>query len=159
MYPTLPAVTTMSDSNVYAATSSAPPSGLATVFDADGRRRYSGGLLQKAAGSGSSDDSPSPTASRAGSNVAIRSPGLLDPALRSPGMQSEASETEVDKSNEAWIENVRIIEALRQFIKEKIESGDFETEDGASHGEPMETDHDKEAQSLYPVLREVQGEA
>jgi hypothetical protein len=152
----------MSESTVYAATSSAPPAGLATAFDADGRRRYSGGLLQKAAGSGDSDETPSPTTSRAGSNIGIRSPGSgnLDPALRSPGARSDASDSEVDKSNAAWVENIRVIEALRLFIKEKIESGDFaDGEDGESRGDPMETDQDREAQSLYPVLREVQGEA
>lgn len=161
MYPTLPAVSAMSETSVYAATSSAPPAGLATTFDADGRRRYSGGLLQKAAGSGDSDETPSPTASRAGSNIGIRSPGSgnLDPALRSPGARSDASDSEFDKSNATWVENIRVIEALRLFIKEKIESGDYADEDGESRGEPMETDQDREAQSLYPVLREVHGEA
>lgn len=162
MYPTLPAVSAMSESNIYAITSSAPPAGLATAFDADGRRRYSGGQLQKAAGSADSDETPSPTTSRAGSNVGVRSPGSgnLDPALRSPGVPSEASDTEGDKSNAAWVENIRVIEALRLFIKEKIESGDYvEDDDGESRGDPMETDQDREAQSLYPVLREVRGEA
>jgi len=169
MYPTLPAVTAMSESSsAYASVSSAPPPGLAGAFDADGRRRFSGGLLQKAAGGdlGDSDGTSSSPTSRAGSSdtmpkfhkLGVRSPGLrnVDPALRSPGMLSEMSE-EMDKSNEAWVENVRIIEALRQFIKEKIETGDYVDEDGNS--DPMETDQDKEAQSLYPVLREVQGEA
>lgn len=169
MYPTLPTVSAMSESSsAYVAVSSAPPSGLAAAFDADGRRRYSGGLLQKAAGGdlGDSDGTPSSPASRAGSNDAmpkidrlgVRSPGLrnVDPALRSPGILSETSE-EMDKSNEAWVENVRIIEALRQFIKEKIEAGDYV--DGDGNSDTMETDQDKEAQSLYPVLREVQGEA
>lgn len=165
MYPTLPAVSAMSDSNLYASTGGAPPAGLATAFDADGRRRYSGGLLQKAASSGDSDETPSPTISRAGSNP-VRSPGsgMLDPALRSPGVRSEASDSEADKNSAQWVENIRIIEALRLFIKEKIESGDYADEDGVeSVGDPMdtemETERQREAESLYPVLREVQGEA
>jgi len=160
MYPTLPSVSAMSESNVYTTTSSAPPSGLATAFDGDGRRRHSGGYLQKPASNGSedSDETPSPITSRPNSNVDAPSPAFknVDPALRSPGAQSEDSDAY--KSNEAWIENVRIIEALRQFIKEKIESGDYDQEDNESRGDPMEMDQDKEAQSLYPVLREVQGE-
>lgn len=170
VYPTLPTVTAMSESsNAYASVSSAPPPGLAGAFDPDGRRRYSAGILQKAPGGdqgdsdGTSSSSPN---SRSGSSDAmpkidklgVRSPGLrnVDPALRSPGMLSEMSE-EIDKTNEAWVENIRIIEALRQFIRERLETGDYVDDGGNSH--VMQTDQDKEAQSLYPVLREVQGAA
>jgi len=167
VYPTLPAVSAMSESSsAYASVSSAPPPGLAGAFDADGRRRFSGGLLQKAAGGdqGDSDGTSSSPTSRAGSSDAMPKihrlgvSGLtnVDPALRSPGMLSEMSE-EMDKTNEAWVENVRVIEALRQYIKDKIETGDYVDDGGNS--DAMETDHDKEAQSLYPVLREVQGAA
>jgi hypothetical protein len=169
MYPTLPSVSAMSESSgAYASVSSAPPPGLAGAFDADGRRRYSGGLLQKAAGGdhGDSDATSSSPTSGDGSSDAmpkidklgVRSPGLrnVDPALRSPGLLSEMSE-EMDKNNEAWVENVRIIEALRQFIRERLETGDYVDENGNPHA--MVTEQDKEAQSLYPVLRAVQGGA
>jgi len=71
-------------------------------------------------------------------------------------MFSELSE-EMDKNNEAWVENIRVIEALRQFIRERIVTGDY-VDDG-NNSDSMETDQDKEAHSLYPVLREVHGEA
>jgi len=170
MYPTLPAVSAMSEGVSGYPTSSAPPSGLATAFDADLRRRYSGGQLQKEAPSGDRmdiDETPSPIEGRHGSSdkmpriekLGMRSPSFknVDPALRSPGMQSESSEG-TDKAQESWIENVRIIEALRRFVQEKLERGDFEEEGDSSKTEMTEME-DSDAKSLYPILRDVQGEA
>jgi hypothetical protein len=170
MYPTLPAVSAMSEGASGYPTSSAPPSGLATAFDADLRRRYSGGQLQKEAPSGDQmdiDETPSPIEARHGSSdkmpklekLGMRSPSFknVDPALRSPGMQSESSEG-TDKAQESWIENVRIIEALRRFVQEKLERGDFEEEGESSKSEMTEME-DSDAKSLYPILRDVQGEA
>lgn len=159
MYPTLPAVSAMSEGASGYPTSSAPPSGLATAFDPDLRRRYSGGQLQKEAPSGDRmdlDDSPSPLHDNLPKidKLGVKSPSLshVDPALRSPGAHSETSE-QTDKAQESWIENVRIIEALRHFVRDRLERGDYDEDISKTE------DEDSEAKSLYPVLREVQGDA
>lgn len=147
-------------------TSSAAPSGLATAFDHDLRRRYSGGQLQKRAPGDSADPDQTPSPRRRSESMetmpaidklGVRSPSLtnVDPALRSPGLQSEASD-QTDKAQESWVENVRLIEALRNFVRERLERGEFSGEE--DERENSKTEEDKEAQSLYPVLREVQGD-
>jgi len=150
-------------------TSSAAPSGLATAFDQDLRRRYSGGHLQQKAPSHSdmedTDATPSPPLRRSDSTetlpkldkLGVQSPSFknVDPALRSPGMQSESSESQTDKAQESWVENVRLIEALRHFVREKLERGDFAADEDEDESKMEE---DSEAKSLYPVLREVQGD-
>ncbi|KAF2139604.1 uncharacterized protein K452DRAFT_62769 [Aplosporella prunicola CBS 121167] len=175
MYPTLPSVSAMSDSTGnYTATSSAPN---LAPFDSDGRRRWSGNQLQKARPSSDenamdiSEDNTTPGASRRGSadrdglpkdvnRLALASPTPLDPSLRSPGDQSEASAEQVtDRDNEAWVQNMRMIEELRAFIKERLEHGEFEVD--ATKVEEHEHHHSgpsmsEEERSLYPVLRAVQ---
>ncbi|EKG17013.1 Zinc finger C2H2-type protein [Macrophomina phaseolina MS6] len=186
MYPTLPSVSAMSDpSGGYPATSNAPN---LAPFDSDGRRRWSGNQLQKSRPARDvdamdmSDNDSTPSASRRNSldrdglrkdvhKLAIQSPPPLDPSLRSPGEQSEAasehqSELGVsEQDNEAWVQNMRMIEELRAFIKVKLERGDFE--DGADSTEVKEESSEErrgsagpsmseEERSLYPVLRAVQ---
>jgi len=139
MYSTLPSVNAMSDVSGNYSTSSAPASALAISFDSDGRRRYSGGLLQKAVvrcenedRMDTSDDS-TPAASpkerheseEQGDNLRkdvnklkIESPSAaIDPALRSPGQASDGSGEASDKQQESGVENIRMIEQLRQYIK------------------------------------------
>lgn len=166
MYPTLPSVSAMSDMSA-----AAPSSGLAPAFDADGRRRYSGNLLQKAApdrrGSDQmdTDDAASAKDSRRNSEqdslhhtvnqLAIHSP-KVDPALslRSPSQVSTASTETPGDSSQPWVENIRTIERLRAFLKERLEAHDFvsDDEDDVKH-ESREND---DAHNLYPVLRAVQ---
>jgi hypothetical protein len=164
-YPVLPGVSAMSEGVSGYPTSSAAPSGLATAFDHDLRRRYSGGQLQQRAPGESMDTDQTPSPRRRSEStetmpaidkLGVRSPSLtnVDPALRSPGMQSESSE-QTDKAQESWVENVRLIEALRHFVRERLERGEFSSEE---EQEDAKTEEDKEAQSLYPVLREVQGD-
>jgi len=166
MYPTLPGVNAMAEGAGNFAATGAPPTSLGSGFDNDLRRRYSGGQLQKGAPGDSMDidETPSPRESRDDSmpkldKLGVHSPSMrnahLDPALRSPGAQSEASSDYGDKLQEAWIENVRWIELLRNFVKEKLERGDYaNSEDGDVPKTKLE---ESEAGSLYPVLREVQG--
>ena len=175
MYPTLPSVSAMSDmSSAYPATSGAPPSALAPPFDAEGRRRYSGNLLQKAApdrrGSDhmdTSEDSGSPKESRRSSDqdglrhdvnqLALQSP-KVDPALsmRSPSQISATSTEHVSESaQQAWLENTRMIERLRQFVKDKLEHHDYVSDDEDSKAS-LRNQMSEDAQNLYPVLRAVQ---
>ena len=178
MYPTLPSVSAMSEMSAYPATSGAPPSALAPSFDVDGRRRYSGPLLQKAAPDrrsseqmDTSEDGASPKESRRGSEqdglrhnvnqLAIQSP-RVDPALsgslRSPSQHSASSGDHAAEAQESWIENIRTIERLRSFIKEKLEQHDYEDdEEASSPKDDSKHSMSDDAHSLYPVLRAVRG--
>lgn len=196
MYPTLPAVSAMSDmsSGGGYSTSGAPASSLASGFDAEGRRRYSGGLLQRQAPTRSSvepmdEDTPTGTPkalhsdkgsrspsvgdveSRGTPKVNVMSPSMIDPSMRSPSVksdeQNEDTATREENQQEQWIENIRMIEALRDLVQKRLEAGEFDTEDGAAgtpdHADEDKMDHDhvkteqdKDAESLYPVLRAIQ---
>ena len=50
------------------------------------------------------------------------------------------------KENEEWVGNARTIEALRTWIKQRLEHGDYANDNG------QETTVKEEAHSLYPVL-------
>jgi hypothetical protein len=164
MYPTLPSVSAMSDMSA-----AAPSSGLAPAFDADGRRRFSGNLLQKAApdrrevdhmdtssdGSSPKDrhDSDHDNLHHNVNQLAIHSP-KVDPALRSPSVVSDVTETG-DSSQQSWVENVRAIERLREYVKDRLAAADFsDDEDIEAKQERRMSDDD--AHNLYPVLRAVQ---
>ncbi|KAF2757938.1 hypothetical protein EJ05DRAFT_500459 [Pseudovirgaria hyperparasitica] len=182
MYPTLPSVSAMSDmSNAYPATSSAPPSGLGGAFRADGARRYSGGLLQKAAPAHDSQPSDAmDTSSDSGSTKTSRRSSItgdrdglrhevnklnissssvpLDPSLRSPSAQSAGSNDNMsDQQQELWVENIRTIEKIRSYIKQRLEAGEFDdSEDDGSRTPTGSKPEPSDEQSLYPVLKAVQ---
>ncbi|KAF1843011.1 pH-response transcription factor-like protein pacC/RIM101 [Cucurbitaria berberidis CBS 394.84] len=168
MYPTLPSVSAMSDMSA-----AAPSSGLAPAFDADGRRRFSSNLLQKAApdrrGSDSmdtSDDGASPKDRRDSEQdslhhnvhqLAIHSP-KVDPALRSPSVASSTATETGESSQQSWVENIRVIERLRAYLKDRLEAHDYSGDE-----EELDVKHaierrmsDDDAHNLYPVLRAVQ---
>jgi hypothetical protein len=159
MYPQLPSVSAMSDMST-----AAPSSGLAPSFDADGRRRYSGNLLQKAAPDrrGSEHYDMGEDGSRRNSEqdglhhnvnqLAIQSP-KVDPALsmRSPSTAS----TEQPETQQAWVENIRTIEKLRQFIKDKLDNHDYLDDEGHD-AVKAESRVNEDERNLYPVLQAVQ---
>ncbi|KAF2114496.1 hypothetical protein BDV96DRAFT_576919 [Lophiotrema nucula] len=176
MYPTLPSVSA-AISDLSAA---APSSGLAPAFDADGRRRYSGNLLQKHApgrrGSDemdTSEDDASPKDSRRSSEqdtlhhnvnqLAIHSP-KVDPALsasmRSPSQVSSTStEQPGEASQQYWVENIRTIEKLREYIRERLTTHDYSSDSDEDEAGPVKTEpspRTDDEQHLYPVLRAVQ---
>lgn len=166
MYPTLPSVSAMSDMSA-----AAPSSGLAPAFDADGRRRFSGNLLQKAApdrrGSDSMDtssDGASPKERRDSEQdnlhhnvdrLAIHSP-KVDPALRSPSVVSSAATETGDSSQQSWVENMRVIERLRAYLKERLEAHEYSSDDEDDVKQQERRMSDDDAHNLYPVLRAVQ---
>lgn len=163
MYPSLPAVTGMSDlGSNYPTTTSAPASGLASGFDGLDGRRYSGGRLQRQAPEAKNEDtemtdaddgSRTPKASDA-KHANGKTNSSIDPALRgeddaspasasTPASQSEGAE---DKRQEEWVENIRLIEALRKWVGERLKNGDFEdsektpkVEGGAPEGKSADT--------------------
>jgi hypothetical protein len=143
MYPSLPAVTGMSDlGSNYPTTTSAPAPGLASGFEGLDGRRYSGGRLQKQAPakpaedtdmSDADDGSRTPKASDA-TRPKSKGNSSIDPALRgeeaaaassasTPAANSEGAD---DKRQEEWVENIRLIEALRKWVGDRLKNGDFE---------------------------------
>jgi hypothetical protein len=81
----------------------------------------------------------------------------IDPALSgvsSPGVNSESGDSARDRAEEAWIENIRVIEALRKFISDKLERKEYEDDDDVSMGGTGEkSDTEKTSENLYPTLR------
>jgi hypothetical protein len=170
-YPSLPAVTMGYSTH----STTAPASTLGTNFDSDPRRRYSGGMLQRSAMPPRSDDmmdvsdsspTPSPRESTPRPDRIVKSElsSNIDPALSgvsSPGENSDSGdsgESARDRAEEAWIENIRVIEALRKLINDRLERKEYDDDEdiamgGVSEREEMKTEAEKSSQSLYPVLR------
>jgi len=166
-YPILPAV-----SNGYSSHSNtAPVSTLGTNFDNDPRRRFSGGMLQRSAGSrldldemDVSETTSTPNSKDFPSDAAI-DPSLASDAADSPSQSSDGGEAARDKAEEVWVENIRVIEALRKLIADRLEKGQYEEdEEDTEMTEAKDVDEAKatsdepaksepEAESLYPVLR------
>lgn len=151
MYPNLPSVTGISDIGAgYPTTTSAPASGLASGFEGLEGRRYSGGRLQRQAPE--QDTEMADVATEDGSRTPKQSDvkeatDSIDPALRGEDVKSPteaagtpAAETPAagtpaaqsehdDKRQEEWVENIRVIEALRRWIGDRLRNGEFESEE------------------------------
>ncbi|KAF7197221.1 pH-response transcription factor [Pseudocercospora fuligena] len=156
MYPSLPAVTGMSDLGAgYPTTTSAPASGLASGFEGLDGRRYSGGRLQRQAPPASTeqqdtemgdaeDGSRTPKASDA-KRPKSKGNSSIDPALRgenegsdsasTPAAQSEGAE---DKQQEQWVENIRLIEALRKWVGERLKNGEYDNAEASKSDDAKE---------------------
>lgn len=184
MYPSLPAPSAQDAMAAgYPATTNAPASTLGGIFDNDERRRYSGGMLQRARPARSSDemdtseDSLTPPAKKSLSPLtptrkverAEVASNLIDPALNGLSSPTEPEETAQDKREEQWIQNVRVLEKLKEYIKERIARGEFENENeneemkdvGHEDEEKVKVkDEDmkekNEEESLYPVLKGIE---
>jgi hypothetical protein len=83
----------------------------------------------------------------------------VDPALsgiQSPGEPSDSGESARDRAEEAWIENIRVIEALRKLISDRLERKEYVDDDddvSMSGTEYKERQAEKSSESLYPTLR------
>lgn len=198
LYPTLPSFSSLdTTSNAFAGPSgNLPPSGLASQYDDyDGRRRYSGGLLQRQAPA-ARDESDNIEASlraevgkeeqkqdeRETEGQAESSPSQQNIKLPSVSEITRENEQEERKENEekpdakrqAWEENVNAIRLLRDYIKNRMERGEYddqaENDDGnrtpranqdvdmkeRNGNEEQATTPKREGASLYPVLRPVE---
>jgi hypothetical protein len=146
LYPRLPS-TTMPENMTAAGypntSSAAPPSTLSGVFDPDDRRRYTGGMLQRARPAEPSSPEAMDLTSEQETPPAKPpaapdrfSNSLIDPALHSGGspdpdatrvalVATEAAE----RAEEQWVENVRLIENLRRYIGDRLARGDYENEE------------------------------
>lgn len=171
-YPTLPAVSSGYPNQA----SGAPVSTLGPIFDNDPRRRYHGGMLQRSAGPREADESGSSATSmpsskestpRASSSDHLNSgttSSVIDPALAgvtSP-TPSEGPEAAHDRDEEIWVENIRVIEALKHFIRDQLDRHMYEEDDDVEmmEGESIKqevtspsSNNTAEGDSLYPVLR------
>jgi hypothetical protein len=90
--------------------------------------------------------------------LAIHSP-KVDPALsmRSPSQVSSTStEHPGENSQQSWVENIRTIERLRQYLKDRLDHHDFLEDVDENDDVKAERRVDDDAQSLYPVLQAVQ---
>ncbi len=139
LYPTLPAVTAGYPGQ--SATSTLGPS-----FDSDPRRRYSGSMLQRAAG-------PRPIVIR-DTSVTPKVGESAVSSVSSPSAESEtSSENQQDQAYEAWLENVRLIEYLREYVIDRIRRGEYEAESpGSSHSMDTDSPTRPPSQPAYPAL-------
>ena len=180
LYPIIPA---SASDMAYAAASASTLSGL---YEED-RRRWEGGRLQRAAPGRNKDDmdmtsdgSVTPPASAIHKETKGKkrdTPGsnVIDPALSTDGPSTPRDSKDSPDQTEMWVQNMRLVEWMREFIKKKLESGDFEgaaladakidakketddnadTEMGGTDDKKEETSTTDEEQ-LYPVLRAVE---
>jgi hypothetical protein len=102
-----------------------------------------------------SDDSATPSPKMSAPQIikSVVSSSNIDPALSgvsSPAERSDSGDSARDRAEEAWIENIRVIEALRKMVQERLDSGKYEQEEGDVS---MSGTEPKEEKSLYPTLR------
>lgn len=177
-YPTLPAVTSAYSTH----STGTPVSTLGPNFDNDPRRRFSGGMLQRSAGPRVADemdiistpgiyvkDSNAPPSSSDDTVRAEPTTSVIDPALSgmgSPSQQSDSGESASDRAEEIWVANIRIMEAMRKFVKDCLDQELYEADDDVEMSDSDAKEELKpEARSdtnaagsaavecLYPVLR------
>ena len=150
-YPTLPSFSAMTGSQPgYVYTNGIPASYLGNSYDdLDGRRCYAGGILQRAAPASpprinrDKRSTPTSTSRRSSAereallkgvqNVELASPTRAEaesPASRERHDTAETSGTNgsssADDRQKGWIQNIRVIEALRSFVKERLQRGEYE---------------------------------
>jgi hypothetical protein len=177
-YPTLPAVTVGFSTH----SNGAPVPTLGPNFDHDPRPRFSGGMLQRSAGTRMADNMdivsthepypkddgrhsiPSPGTVRADPTASVIDPALS--GVASPAQQSEAGESASDRAEEIWVANIRIMEAMRKLVKDCIDQELWEDDedvhmaDGDAKEEQVHmrmteghSNSHSDGDSLYPVLK------
>ena len=82
----------------------------------------------------------------------------IDPLLSgvsSPGERSESGDSARDRAEEAWIENIRVIEALRKLVQDRLERKEYDSDSDVdmSGMENKAARAEKSSENLYPVLR------
>ncbi|KAF5977832.1 pH-response transcription factor pacC/RIM101 [Fusarium bulbicola] len=162
MYPTLPtSLPAVSQGFGHSATTTLGPS-----FDGSERRRYSGGMLQRARAGPL--PLPLPHEDTSGASTPKASESAL--SVGSPSSESDVSDAtrEREEQYDRWLENMRVIETLREYVRGRLERKEF-VEDiesrRSSHSDAMDVDPKspqapprelgtpREGSSLYPILR------
>lgn len=150
----------------------------------DQSRRFGGGVLQRARPAKSedgmdvegSDGSATPPASAInektkGKDKDSPKADVIDPALSITDDKTEKPE----EAEESWLQNLRLIEWMREFIRKQLEQEQadeeaqkkedtqmVDAEDSVMTGTPMDDDSEerkKDEEQLYPVLRHVEQDA
>jgi hypothetical protein len=182
-YPSLAALASGESSVTYTATAgSAPISSVDSSFDRNKGQRVSTGLLQRAA-PGLEDferisESPSPklrSPSQASDRLAEGlktveiSSSLIDPMLagedKGKGRRSNSGSSASDK-NDKWLEAIRVVEVLKDFVAKRLADRDYVAEGRSSGSHSPETrtsdtpmretsELEKDHQRLYPILKAV----
>ncbi|KAG5919769.1 hypothetical protein E4U42_006427 [Claviceps africana] len=121
MYPNLPTSLPAVNQGFGQSTSAT----LGSSFDCDGRRRYSSGILQKAR------IIPPIRPVEETSGRTTPKPGDSAASVGSPSSESDTSETtkENEEQYDRWLDNMRVIETLRDYIRGRLERKDFEQDD------------------------------
>jgi hypothetical protein len=156
MYPRLPSTSAHDMAAGYVASANAaPPSTLSNNGDYNDRRRWTGGVLERSR----PDDLPkaadfedrerTPTGKEEEAKGQKFHNSLIDPALQasvsasSPSSSPSASSTPdaeaakktatdaAKRAEEEWLENVRILEQLRAYVKDRLTRGDYESLEAA----------------------------
>jgi hypothetical protein len=156
MYPRLPSTTAHEMAGGYTSSANAaPPSTLSNSYEYNDRRRWTGGVLERAR---TDDYAKSPTDAimedRERTPTQKEAPqdtnrdekfhSLIDPALQEESSSSSSPDPEAAKrtaqaateaarkSEEEWLENVRILEQLRAYVKDRLSRGDYAEESSSS---------------------------
>ena len=156
-YPSLPAVTLGYSPH----STNAPTSTLGTNFDSDPRRRYSGGMLQRGVNvrdmMDTSDDSRTPSPIIVKTEVSTNIDPALSSGISSPGGRSDSGDSARDRAEEAWIQNIRVVEALRKLISDRLERKEYVDDDAdidmSGTDREVERKAERSSESLYPTLR------
>ena len=168
MYPSLPST---SGDMGYGASNAATLGG---AYD-DERRHYHGGMLQRAAPAKKGDDmditsdgsvTPPASAINKANRGSPKADSNIDPSLGSADVGTPKSDTTKEDGETTWVQNMRLIEWMRELIKKRLERGEYD-EDGAkaaasaegtsADAEMTEAPAEKSDQEqLYPVLRHVE---
>ncbi|CAL8576318.1 hypothetical protein XPA_002205 [Xanthoria parietina] len=152
MYPNLPGGSSANmGGNAFGASSST----LGSQFD-DQRRRYSGGRLNSGQPLRRNEDDMDTTSDGAMTPKArsSRSPNPnkggaaanIDPALTGTGSPNTGEVTAQSAENsEEWVQLMRTVENLRNWIRGRLENGEFEGDGEVKHEQ-------EQAPALYPAL-------
>lgn len=162
MYPTLPtSLPAVSQGFGHSTTTTLGPS-----YEGNERRRYSGGMLQRAR----AGPLPPPFEDKSGASTPKASDSAL--SVGSPSSESDVSDAtrERDEQYDRWLENMRVIETLREYVRGRLDRKEFiqegqELRRSSRDSDAMDVDvkspkaparelnTPREGSSLYPILR------
>lgn len=135
MYPRLPPATVAESTAAgYPTVSGATTSTLSSSAFDDERRRYTGGTLQRVRPETQQDKDEAETPSGKEQQSPNVSASLIDPALHSnttPDREATQRTAQVasevaDRADVQWVEKVRLIEYMRNYIGSRLERGEFD---------------------------------
>ena len=175
-YPALPPVTGMSDLGAgYPTTTSAPASSLASGFEGLDGRRYSGGRLQRQAPASTDTEMPdiedgARTPKADDRRTKSKANSSIDPALRGDDEKSSSADSPStstgpnsdgadDKRQEEWVENIRVIEALKRWIGDRLKNGEYEADDSESSDAKEGADDVKHSVEIAKMVEEKMADA